>query len=373
MKKKLFSVFLGLFIAAAFFLYYGSLPLRPTRDDALPFPLAEGIRNALYYASLAPNAHNAQAWEVRYDSRTAIFSLALDRDRRLRHTDPDDREARLSLGAFLENFREAGMAAGYEVSIDMLNQPDPSGVAARMTLKPAAAPPAPAAVARLALMEKRHTDKRPFENKILDPATVQRLLEKRKPYLHYYPKGTPTFEYLAENAVRAMRAQSANRNKQKELADWLRFSDAEALATRDGLPAEQLGITGLRKSLYYLFYDRDNARSKEFALQAVAQTQEQVDHCSGFFVLTGGTSLPEQLHTGMALEAFWLDAAAEGIALHPLSQMLEERPFRDNIREDLGLVLPPQMVLRAGVLADYGQNYGIRRPLARFIHDTGSE
>lgn len=35
-----------------------------------------------------------------------------------------------------------------------------------------------------------------------------------------------------------MRVQSANRNKQKELADWLRFSDAEALATWDDLPAE---------------------------------------------------------------------------------------------------------------------------------------
>lgn len=88
----------------------------------------------------------------------------------------------------------------------------------------------------------------------------------------------------------------------------------------------------MRKGFYYLFYDRDAARSKEFALQAVAQTQGQVEHCSGFFVLTGGTTLPELLHTGMALEAFWLDAVAEGIALHPLSQMLEERPFRDNIR-----------------------------------------
>lgn len=83
MKKRLFAVFLGLLIAAAIFLYHGSVPLRPTRDDTLPFPLAEGIRNALYYASLAPNAHNAQAWEVRYDSRTVMFSLALDRNRRL--------------------------------------------------------------------------------------------------------------------------------------------------------------------------------------------------------------------------------------------------------------------------------------------------
>lgn len=49
----------------------------------------------------------------------------------------------------------------------MLNQPDPSGVTARMTLKAAAAPPAPAAVARLALMEKRHRTNAPSRTEYL--------------------------------------------------------------------------------------------------------------------------------------------------------------------------------------------------------------
>ena len=58
----------------------------------------------------------------------------------------------------------------------------------------------------------------------------------------------------------------------------------------------------------------------------------------------------------MNLQAFWLDAVRYGISVQPVSQMLEDKAFLVNSwRKTLGLNQPPQMILRAGYVDDYGE------------------
>lgn len=339
--------------------------LHPERDTSLPFDLGQEERTVLYYAALAPNAHNSQPWRLRYRQDTETFTLFFDQARALPHTDPAHRESYISLGAFLENFQQAATALGFHTAMEVMAAPSAGEEIARIRL--IRREPAPDAAARLARMERRHTDKRPYADTPIPQAAVADLLKRHTPYLTYYAKGSPGYLYLADKAVQAMRVQSDNRNKRDELAAWLRFSDKEALAARDGLPAEQLGLTGLKKFFYYLLYDREKARGDAFARESAAQTAEQVAHCAGFFVITGGDAPPDHIRAGMNLEAFWLDAVAAGISIHPLSQMLEEEPYASALRNDLGLALPPQMILRAGIAAPYGKNHGIRRHIADFV------
>lgn len=64
--------------------------------------LSPALKEMIYYDSLAPNSHNAQMWKIKVPSDQSLI-LALDSDRLLTQVDPDNREALISLGAFLEN------------------------------------------------------------------------------------------------------------------------------------------------------------------------------------------------------------------------------------------------------------------------------
>lgn len=337
------------------------------KDTSLPFTLSKEERDILYYASLAPNAHNSQPWALYYHQGSQTFTLVLDKGKALPHTDPTNRESYISLGAFLENFTQVASASGFRADMEIKATPSAPEEIARIRLTRLESAPTTDTVARLALMEQRHTDKRPYADVPIPHAAIQDLLDRHKPYLSYYPKGTQGYLYLSDRAVRAMQTQSEDQSKRDELASWLRFSNEEARAARDGLPAEQLSMTGMKKFFYYLLYSREKTRGDAFARESVLQVAEQVDNCAGFFVITGGDTLPEYVRAGMQLEALWLDAVAAGISIHPLSQMLEEEPYKGEVQNALELALPPQMVLRAGVLADYGKNHKIRRNIADFV------
>ena len=68
----------------------------------------------------------------------------------------------------------------------------------------------------------------------------------------------------------------------------------------------------------------------------------------------------------MHFERFWLDAVELGISIHPMSQILEEEPFASNAMKELSLNVPVQMIVRAGINSDYGQNNRIRRDIGSF-------
>lgn len=72
------------------------------------------------------------------------------------------------------------------------------------------------------------------------------------------------------------------------------------------------------------------------------------------------------IRAGMHFERFWLDAVELGISLHPMSQILEEKPFSDDVMKALNLNAPVQMIVRAGITSNYGENNGIRRNISRF-------
>lgn len=135
---------------------------------------------------------------------------------------------------------------------------------------------------------------------------------------------------------------------------------------KDGLPAEQLGITGIKKLLYYSFFDRQKAQGEAFAAENISKTASSVAQSAGFFIIGGEETFPLMMRSGMNLQAFWLDAVRYGISVQPVSQMLEDKAFRKQLAETSDLSQPPQMILRAGYVDDYGENNRIRRPIGEF-------
>ena len=365
MKKRVLMIIVACFLVAVFYVLWVGRPLTFDRDNSLSFTLSEDIKNILYYASMAPSGHNTQPWRLEYDSRNDTFKVSLDAGRALPQVDPLNRESFISVGAFLENLRQAALAFGYQPSIRVFSELEADGEIAEVTLGSKGDLPAKNELILNRILA-RHTDKRKYSDKPLPEAALETIVGKNKQHIKYYAKGTVEYDYLARNTLEAMRVQAHDEEKRAELAHWFRFSNAEALETRDGLPAEQIGLKGPLKALFYTFYNREKAAREEFAIEAVDRTVDQINSASGFFILTGPSDFQGVIYSGMTFERFWLDCVAEGVSLQPMSQILEEEPFAGRIMVDLNLDAPVQMVVRAGMNEEYGENYRVRRSIAAF-------
>lgn len=83
--------------------------------------------------------------------------------------------------------------------------------------------------------------------------------------------------------------------------------------------------------------------------------------------MTGSDAPVELIRTGMLLQRVWLEATRQEVAVHPMSQLLEESPYKAEIQGKLGLSKPVQMVLRLGYVSSYGENKRIRRDLPEYL------
>ncbi len=79
--------------------------------DEVKSPTGDVRLDAFRHAILAPNPHNRQPWQLRLiGSDEAI--IACDLDRRLRESDPFDRQIVIGFGCFLELARIAAAERG---------------------------------------------------------------------------------------------------------------------------------------------------------------------------------------------------------------------------------------------------------------------
>ena len=326
------------------------------------YNLPEEISEIIYYASMAPNSHNTQLWKVTVDTENSQMEIYLDKERTLKEVDSTDREAYISIGAFTENLVKAFEAYGYKTNLEICNEDSDKLV----FIKYKKYENVKVDKDILNLIMKRHTDKSAYLNKEIDSDDMTKLIAENN-HIYYLENGSEACEYVRQAAVSAMEKQAYNKSKAEEFSNWLRLSDEETLKNKDGLSAEQLGLTGIVKSIYYMITTHESAKDESYAKQAVNTTKKQAENCSGFLIITGGTSRKELIETGMLLEDTWLKAVGFGISMHPLSQVLEEEPYCDEINNKISINEKIQMILRVGYVKDYGENNHIRRDLKEYV------
>lgn len=357
MKKIVISI-ICILCGLLFFLYAKGRPLNIKVDKNVN-NLPRDISDIVYYASLAPNSHNTQLWKVSINTNTNTLKIYIDNDRTLKEVDNNNREAYISIGAFTSNLLKAFQGYGYDTKLSISEEYSKELVAVSYTKSHVLNEDKN--ICELIL--KRHTDKRAFLDREITN-DINTILNKNT---ILYKKGTEQFQYLKTTEMAAMKQQSYNKAKAEEFANWLRFSDKEAEFKKDGLPAEQLGLTGIIKSLYYLTTSKEDAKGKSYAEESIKTTNRQVENCAGFLIITGGTSRKELIETGINMENAWLDAVKKGISVQPMSQILEEKPYMNEVDAKLKTKLPVQMILRLGYTKDYGRNNNIRRNLKDYV------
>jgi nitroreductase len=322
----------------------------------------EKIAQILGEASLAPSSHNTQQWRVKIISDTELLVLT-DQARWLTQVDPENRELMLSIGAFLENLEQAALSFGYKAQTEILAKTSRETEVVRINLSPC--PPVKSNI--LELIQARATDRRAYEKADLSASQVEELTKLLPECLAWFPRSGKEGGWLADSLVAANRQQADNDGKQKELSEWLRFSQAEAREKKDGLTPEMLGLSGIQKFYWYSFMKREDALSKSFRDKGVASARNQVDGCAGFFVITGeDNSVASLLQAGRNYEKLILKCTELSIAFQPMSQLMEESPWKDEIAKELNLSKPIQFVVRAGLSKNHPAP-AIRRPVEDFI------
>jgi len=338
------------------------LATAPEKTVAVPGLDADGMQ-ILHYASLAPSSHNSQPWYVQVqDAHTWI--IGWDAQRRLPVVDPDGREMLLSLGCFVENLVQAAGALGYEASVDITAKDMACSDVATVRLKKATASAVP-----LERITRRRTLRKHYLNTPIEDKHLGALMAPLAGECAFFRPGEPQTAWLQTAVLESFTRQTWNRHAQKELAQWIRFRTLDAEKLRDGLTSATMEIDGFAGFWVRTFMNSDDVTGESFRQKGIDLTAEQVKQGGGWLAITSkGESPADLLDAGRRYEALCLLLREQGIAAHPMSQMLEEKPWRNQVTTELGLgERRVQFVLRLGYVEKYPEPVSLRRPVQEFI------
>jgi hypothetical protein len=369
MKRRKFLGITGGAVVIAGATYYGfSDKSNFVRADSNPnettkIPLQANEREVLYLASLAPSGHNTQPWLVKY-IEPYHWIIGNDKTKWLPAVDPNQRETILSIGAFMQNLEYAANGFGYDCQFTMLanNNQDENVVEVKLSK------------ANIILkydiekIKHRRTVRNNYLNDVLKKEDVQYLLNDETDFIHYIANTTKEHTWLNEQTIEANKIQAYRDNAQSELADWIRFSSIDAEKYKDGLTLASMEIKGIPAWLLRNFYTKENVMKKSFREQAVDKVVKQVSQSAGWLLITSkDNSTATLLETGRRLQRLWLKVRDKNIAIHPMTQIIEEATTNKILNQSIGINEPIQFILRTGYVKNYPEPVTLRRSVGSFV------
>ncbi|AXX29278.1 Dinucleotide-utilizing enzymes involved in molybdopterin and thiamine biosynthesis family 2 [Actinosynnema pretiosum subsp. pretiosum] len=294
------------------------------------------VESVLTAAALAPSVHNTQPWRFRLEEDR--IELHADLDRRLPATDPEDRELRLACGAALFNLRLALQGHGIRPLVTLMPGHD--------------APGALAVVRRggklllddethqlLNAVPARRSNRKPFHDVPVPVRHRQALLraaERERSWLHVVVDPEERAR-LQRYVSKAHRIQQADRSVLDELGEWTGERTAG-----DGVPPRSAGPRPA---------PQDEWAMRDFLAADGGERASGKDYESDPLVLVLCSFYDgplAEVQAGQALQRVLLTATTLGLAVSFMSQAVEVRAVREELRRALGGTVVPQTVLRVG-------------------------
>ncbi len=335
--------------------------LEPWQDGAHQY--ADPRLKALSYAILAPNPHNRQPWLAELIGDDEVF-LTCDLGRRLPETDPFDRQITIGLGCFLELFRIAAAQDRYGVQMRYFPDGEPglrldSRVVASIKLEKLTGLPRDPL---FAFIKSRRSNKelydtsRPIARNGLDAV----LGDDNWPVLVGGTVMPTEIEVLRDLSWRAHEIEALTPRTMQESIDLMRIGKDEINSNPDGI---DLGGFSMEMLAGLGFIDRTqmaDPASTAFS-QGMGIYYGLMHSAMGHvWVITPDNSRRSQLEAGRVWLRMNLRATANGIAIHPISQALQEyaemAAIYNEIHAELAVETPAriQMFARIG----YGPETG---------------
>lgn len=319
------------------------------------------VARAAAIAVTAPNPHNAQPWKLRFDSPESL-TLYVDATRLLPDTDPPARQIHIGQGTFLELLRLAAANFGHTAEIRLFPQ-GTYGLAeigkrpvatVKLTVKPDILPDP-----LFAFWQKRMTDRSEYSGPDLSAdefAKLTQLTGARAATLSFIAGAE--LQQINESIYRAMEIEMNDAKCADETFHWFRFSDSEIAEKADGLNLRGNGMSGMKLWLARTFFvapEKASFQSRSNTEAYLKTFRSVVDSNRGIALFTTATNGPtDWVRTGFDYMRFHLAVTSLGLAMQPVSQVLQEYAAMDKLRgafEDTMQIRAPrkiQMMVRLG-------------------------
>jgi hypothetical protein len=332
-------------------------------DSNNPFSFQPGEKEILYLASLAPSGHNTQPWFVKY-IEPYHWIIGNDPGKWLPAVDPTQRETILSIGAFIQNLEFAATHAGYSCQFNVLATTNQDENIMEVRLQKSTA----AKKYDISKIKNRRTVRSGYLNNALKKEDAGYLLENETDLTDFIPAGSKEYHWLNEQTIEANRVQAYRDAAQKELSEWIRFSGSEAKKHYDGLTAAGMELDGIPGWVFRNFYDQKNVMTNKFREQGIDKVKKQVSQSAGWLIITSkDNSVATLLETGKRFQRIFLKVRDKNIAIHPMTQILEEAESKNQANTSTGISDEIQFILRLGYLKNYPEPVTLRRPVNWFV------
>jgi hypothetical protein len=367
-KRKFIGVADGTIITAGITAYLLSDRSNLVRADLEPITdnnktLKPDEKEILFLASLAPSGHNTQPWLVQYLA-PYHWIIGNDQSKWLPAVDPTQRETILSIGAFIQNLEYAAGAFGYTCDWNLLATTNQSDLVMEVKLIKKGLNN----TFDIAKIKSRRTVRSDFLSDVLKQEDLKYLVDAEPEFIHYLPNTSTESKFIDEQTISANRIQSYRDPAQQELANWIRFSSQDAEKYRDGLTTASMEIDGIPGWVVRNFYNKDNVMKKDFRELSIEKVKKQVSESAGWILITSkGNSVETLLETGRRMQRLFLKVRVKRIAIHPMTQILEESSTRAKLNQSIGIGSNVQFILRTGYLKTYPEAVTLRRPVKSFI------
>ena len=131
--------------------------------------------------------------------------------------------------------------------------------------------------------------------------------------------------WLNIQTIEANRILTYRDDAQSELTNRIRFSSKDAVNYQDVLTLGSMKIGGMPAWLLRNFYDKKDVLKKKFREQSITKVVKQVSQSAGWLLITSkDNSVATLLETGKRLQRLWLKLRDKKIAIHPMTQIIEE-------------------------------------------------
>lgn len=349
--------------------------LQPWQDAESRY--SDPMRRALSYAILAPNPHNRQPWVVDLKSDTEAV-LTCDLNRLLPATDPFGRQIVIGLGCFLETFVLAAQEQGYRAEIDHFPE---GGSAGALDNRPIAhfalTKDAGLAPDRLfSQVLRRRTNRGAYDvNRPIADNVLRNLHQFASPDVRIATIGRGArLQQLRALTRDAMFGEMKTPKAHKESIDLMRIGRSEIEANPDGISLggpflEALSLTGMltRETL-------SDPSSAAFRTGLDMIEKGAMSSMGFVWINTDGNSRSGQIAVGRAYMRICLQATADGLAMQPMSQVLQEYPEMAKFYETAHTWLTDQPSERVQMLARLGHTKAVqaapRWPLATRLREV---
>ncbi len=285
-----------------------------------------------------------------------------DFSRRLPVVDPDNRELYISLGCALENLIIAAENMGYSTDVQYFPQDEPEDCI-RINLKSSSSALHINQHLFKAISTRQSTRSEYDSNPVpgADLKQLENVKTSRNISIQLFTDNNK-IKTLTEFVTEGNLKQYDDEKFLNELINWIRFNDAEAIKTMDGLPSRCSGNPSVPRWLGKLF----------LSLTVSGKSQAQIDQkriktSSGLALFISEKDDKQAwIETGRAFERFSLMATTLNIKNAHHNQPIEVSDLRNHLTEHLSLgSMKPQLLIRFGYAKPLP--YSLRRPVNEIV------